>query len=87
MKEKEIHPHRNEEKRVRRRLEVLELNKVRRTFSLSLSLSLRRIYEESDKTLVTKTKKRTNESETDIVSELLLSLFSITFIQNRLCFF
>lgn len=64
MRKKEIHLHQNEEKRVRRRLEVLELNKVRRTFSLSLSLSLIKIYEESDKTFVTKNRKKANESET-----------------------
>ena len=86
MREKELHRRRNEEKRVRRRLKVLERKKVRRTFSLSLSLSLRRIYE-GDKTLVTEDKKEVNEGERNTVSQLLSSLFSIAFIQNQSCFF
>lgn len=86
MREKELHRRRNEEKRVRRRLKVLQRKKVRRTFSLSLSLSLRRIYE-GDKTLVTEDKKEVNEGERNTVSQLLSSLFSIAFIQNQSCFF
>lgn len=88
MTEQKLHPRRNEGKRVRRCLEVLEREKVRRTFSLSLSLSLRRIHGKGDKTLVTKDKKEVNEEVRDTVLQLLLlSLFSIVFIQNRSCFF